>query len=89
MKLLLEQRELGEKLGITQAMVSRIELGHLSVTEKITVTGLKAILGPHYSFVAFGTNPERYHQQTILKVYWDTRLRVRRKNKSAYSRIRL
>lgn len=89
MKMLKEQKEFAKTLGVTQAAISRIELGHLKVTESFTVESLKKLLEKHFSFVVFGTNPERYNAGVITRTYWDTRLRLRRKNVAKHSRSRI
>lgn len=89
MKLIKEQKELARDLGVTQATISRLELGYLKVCESITVAGLKKAFDKHFGYVAFGSGAERYNRSYISKVYWDTRLRVRRKNKGENSKSRL
>lgn len=89
MKLMKDQKQLAQEFGVTQSTISRLEIGHLRVTEGITVSQLKKVFGNHFSFIITGTNPERYNAGRIVLVYWDTRLRVNRKNKGKYSKSRL
>lgn len=89
MKMLREQKEFATGLGVTQAAISRIELGHSRVCERFTIAQLKKLIDKHFSFVAFGTNPERYNAGVIARVYWDTRLRIQRSNKSQWSKRRV
>lgn len=89
MKMLKEQKELARDLRVSQGAISRIEIGHSVVCEKITIKSLRLYLGTSFSFVVFGTNPERYNEGVIKKTYWDTRLRIRRKNVSPYSKSRI
>lgn len=89
MKMLKEQKEVARDLGVTQSTISRIEIGHLRVSEGLTVAALKTLFDKHFGFIVYGTNPERYNAQVITKVYWDTRLRVRRKNKGLHSKSRI
>lgn len=88
MKALKQQKELAGELGVTQAAISRLELGQSQVCERITVASLKKAFGTAFPFIAFGVNPERYNAGSIVRQYWDTRLRVRRVNRSPYSKPR-
>ena|SRR6185312_3755688 len=88
MKLMIDQREIGTRLGISQAAVSRLELGQAKVVESVLVATWKRVLPQLFPYVLFGTNEERFNRGKIVKAYWDNRLRIRRKNKSAYSRGR-
>lgn len=72
MKLLLDQKELGEKLGIDQGAISRIETGKIQVLQRpFTTAKFREVVGQHFMFVMFGTNPERYSVGHINKTYWD------------------
>jgi DNA-binding XRE family transcriptional regulator len=72
MKLLLDQAEFGERLGIGQGAVSRLETGKVTVLERpFTTTKFREVVGTHFMFVMFGTNPERYSVGHINKAYWD------------------
>lgn len=85
MKRLMDQREMARALGLErngQGTVSRIELGRLPVTERLTVATLKKTFHTEFMFIVFGSNPERFNAGVIVRKYWDTRLRVRRKNRS-------
>jgi transcriptional regulator with XRE-family HTH domain len=88
MKMLKEQKEIAREFGVTQSTISRIEIGHLKVCEKITVAAAKKVFGVFFAFVVFGANPERFNGGVITKGYWDTRLRVRRKNRGEFSKPR-
>ncbi len=86
MKLLWDQKQLGKELGVTQSTISRIELGQLDSCTKITVAALKLRFLSSFSFIVFGTNPERYNEASIKKSFWDRKLRIRRDRKPAYSK---
>lgn len=74
MKLLLDQAALGEKLGLGQQQVSRLEKGRDFHRESpITVTKLKEILGRDFLFVMLGTGEDKYNFNSILSKYWDAK----------------
>ncbi len=76
MRLLLDQKSLGQSLGVTQSTISRIESGYLRVAETISVAKLKSVFPTAFAFIVFGRNPERYNASAIVESYWSTRLRV-------------
>lgn len=85
MKRVMDQREMARALGLErngQGMISRLELGRLLVTDRLTVATLKKTFPTEFMFIVFGSNPERFNAGVIVRKYWDTRLRIRRQNKS-------
>lgn len=89
MKMLKDQTEISREFKMNQPSYSKLERGAIRVTEKVTVADLKRVYGSAFSFIVFGTSPERYNSGVITRKYWDTRLRERRKNKSPYSKSRI
>lgn len=72
MKLLMDQRELGAKLGIGQQQVSRLESGKIVTLERpFTCAKLREVFGDLYMFILLGRNPERFPSGHIGKAYWD------------------
>lgn len=78
MKMLVDQAEIGELLGISQQQVSKLEKGHLEHVGFSTAR-FKAVFGKWYTFVLFGTDFPELNPAHIHQKYWDTRLRIQRK----------
>ena len=79
-KMLWEQKELGEKLGVHQKTISSLEGGKLTVPQKpFTVARMEAIFGNHMSYILYGSNKERYNEGLIHTRYWEFRLMKNRK----------
>lgn len=76
MKLLMDQSELGEKLGCSQSAISHLEKGSQKTSrEPFTVLQFKDVFGPLWTYVLFGTNEASLSPAHIRKVYWDARLK--------------
>lgn len=78
MKLLMTQAELGEKLGVGQRTISRIEAGgHLFTCPAITLAALKTALEPEgWRFVMFYEgqfHSTAYDPGRIHELYWKPR----------------
>lgn len=71
MKLLLDQAAFGEKLGVNQGAISRLETGKIAHLDKpFTTTQFREVVGTHFMFIMMGTNPERYSAKSIQGEYW-------------------
>jgi transcriptional regulator with XRE-family HTH domain len=74
MKLLMDQKEFGAKLGIAQQQVSKLEAGRLRTLEKpFTTQALWDALGNSFSFVMYGTGEDRFPPDHVRKTYWDAK----------------
>ncbi len=76
-KMLLDQAELGDLLGISQQQVSKVEQGKISQVT-FTLARFKAVFGKFYTFILFGTQVSSDNWSQVRRQYWDVRLRVRR-----------
>jgi transcriptional regulator with XRE-family HTH domain len=71
MRLLIDQAELGERLGVSRSVISRLEKGHLRVPEApFTLERLMEVFGKTTSFLVYGTNPENFNPKYIASKYW-------------------
>jgi transcriptional regulator with XRE-family HTH domain len=71
MKMLLDQRELGTRLGISQQQVSKLEQGKVRVLEKpFTLEQFLKVFGKSSSFVLFGTGEDNF-PRSIRLTYWE------------------
>ena len=85
MKRLWDQAELGEQLGISQQQVSGIESGKVRHVE-FTMERFKAVFGATHKHILYSTYMGQFTPSQIHKTYWETRLRLRRKNKTEMPR---
>lgn len=86
MKMLLDQKELGDLLGISQQQVSKIEQGKTTQVA-FTLARFKAVFGKFYTFILFGTVVSSDNWGLVTSRYYDFRFRVRRKPGSGAHRI--
>ena len=77
MKMLLDQKEMAELLGVTQQQLSRLERGQVKCSG-ITLARFKAVFKRSFSFILFGQG-EGIDRREVTARYWDTRLRIKRK----------
>lgn len=76
MKLLMDQKELGEKFGCPQGAISRLEKGLQSTLEEpFTVLQLKDLFGPLWTYILFGSNENLVNEKHVVKTYWNARLK--------------
>lgn len=81
-KLLLDQEELGAKLGLPQSTVSDLELGRIAVPRfPFTVATLRQVFGLDTGYILYGRNPERYSIGFIRQRYIDTKFKTDRKKR--------
>lgn len=73
MKLLWDQKELGEKLGISQQQVGKIESGHRIAERALSTAKFKEVFGDAFMFILFGTGDHRFPENHIRKTYWNHR----------------
>lgn len=82
MKLLFDQAQLGELLGISQQQISKLESGHLS-HPPFTMGRFRAVFGIHADFILLGSDkPSWWYEgsdKAIHKTYWETKLKKERK----------
>lgn len=81
MKMLLDQREMGDLLGISQQQMSKLEAGKLDQAG-FTLARFKAVFGKFYTFILFGSQVSSDNWGYVRKRYWDVKLKVRRKQGS-------
>lgn len=78
MKMKMDQKELGAKLGVSQQTISSLETGKIRVPEKpFTTHQFLEVFGKLASHVLYGTNDFPYGH--ITREYWDARLKINRK----------
>lgn len=71
--MLMSQAEFGEKLGMTQQMIARLEKGLESSVTKNYIEWADA-LGKLTNYVFFGTSKEKVEVPGLNKKYWKVRL---------------
>lgn len=75
MRMNLGQAELGVRLGVNQACVSKLEAGKLTVPRApFTLAKFKEVLGEHWGFVLRGSNAEKYGYREARDAFWQSRL---------------
>src|SRR6185503_8942239 len=68
-KLFLDQKQLGEKLGVNQQTISRLERGHISVARRpISLHKFYEVFGALTEHVLFGSGEFNYNE--INGLYW-------------------
>jgi transcriptional regulator with XRE-family HTH domain len=79
MKMLMDQKELADILGIDQHTVSDLEKGRLGVPRTpFTVKLLKDIFAGDMGYILYGTNSERYNANLIQSRWHHERFTARR-----------
>lgn len=80
MKMLMDQKELGDLLGVSQQQVSGLETGRITQAP-FTLARLKAVFDLHYAYILTGVRGEAWaiDANYIRLKYYDFRHRVRRK----------
>lgn len=66
----MNQTQMAERLGCSQNVLSRIELGRIKFNEKITIYALQTALGKDWRFVVFNKNYLAFNELAITKRYW-------------------
>ncbi len=70
MKMHLDQTQLGEKLGVTQTTISKIETGRIGVSRKgITLAKLIEVFDADVDYILLGTNSDATPTAYIHRVY--------------------
>lgn len=84
--LLLDQKQLAEKLGSTQQMIAKIELGQIKVGRApITLASVYSVFGCATHHILFGLDADSYNYQIISQQYW----RFKDRGKGDRSTVRL
>lgn len=79
MKRLMDQAQLGEKLGVHQTTISDLELGRFPVPKRpFSITQIKEVFKEDTAFILFGRNPDRFSQANISGQFWFTKLVIER-----------
>lgn len=74
MELGLDQAQLGEKLGVSQQIISRLERGVMKTSENpCTLAQFKEVFGRRYTYVLIGTGSEATFEGKIRVKYWKNR----------------
>lgn len=74
MKLKWSQAELGERLGVSQQQIGRIEAGRRQTIENpFSSAVLRDALRTHINYVLFGSNADLYDYVKIKAAYWEVR----------------
>lgn len=82
MRMLMDQRSMGELLGVSQQQISQLERGRLA-QPPFNMARFKAVFGDFYSFVLLGSQPKReMNPSYVTRLYWETKLKTRRKQGS-------
>jgi transcriptional regulator with XRE-family HTH domain len=76
MKMGLSQAELGHRLGVSQSVVSSIELGRTRVAE-FTLAQFLAALGTGANYVLTGAGKEIYEAPGVKIKFWHKRLNIK------------
>lgn len=75
-----DQKTLGEKLNLSQQVVSRLETGRLKTCEHpFTVEKFKEIFGDRTSHILYGTGMDRFNSGFIRAEYWREKLKRKEK----------
>ena len=67
----MDQKRLGELLGISQQRLSRIECGRVDVEPALTLAKMSAVLGKHFSYVMLRSNWDHYNLNQIRRAYYE------------------
>lgn len=104
MALLMDQKHLGERFGVPQQQIAKLELGQIKIGRNpITLAQVFSVFGCATHHILFGLDSEKYNYQLIRDAYWkekdrtkgdrtSTRLTKKQRTKklrtSAYRRVR-
>lgn len=92
MALLLDQKQLGERLGVPQQMIAKLELGKTKVSrEPISLAKFYAVFGCVTHHILFGLDKEHFDYEQINRKYWiekDRRKGNRTGNRDTYANRR-
>lgn len=84
MKILMDQSELGEALGLSQKTISHLENGMLPISRVgPSVSKYREVFGTHTDYVLLGTGAAQYNFDTIMSRF-DDRRKTGRKSKSPH-----
>lgn len=79
MKMLMNQAEAADLLGLSQPTYSKLERGFMEVAP-FTLAKLRAVFGTNAHFIILGSNnPESWPFQSAHKEFWKAKLTLRRK----------
>lgn len=79
-RLLMDQTELGDRLGLPQKTISELENGKLSLPRfHFTVARLRGVFPADVDHILFGTGAARYNFGHIESKYFDVKFRKERK----------
>lgn len=71
MALLMDQTELGKRLGIPQQAVTKLELGQIKVARSpVPLSKFYLIFGCATHHILFGLDAEKFNYETIRELYW-------------------
>ena len=74
MKLKWSQAEMGERLGVSQQQIGRIESGRIQTMENpFSAAVLRDALRAHTNYVLFNSNADLYDYVKIKAAYWEAR----------------
>lgn len=82
MKLFMDQRELAEKFGVKQQTISKIEQGHLALTDTRLNKIIEALGERLFLYVMTGEGAAGVETRTLESNYYEFRYRLNRVNRS-------
>lgn len=92
MALFLDQAQLGEKLGVTQQMIAKLELGQTKVSRvPIPLIRFYLVFGCATHHILFGSDAKQFNYEQINRKYWiekDRRKGNRTGNRDTYANRR-
>lgn len=78
MALMMDQKQLGEKLGVSQQAIAKLELAQIQVTRKpITLAKFYRVFGCATHHVLFGLDSETHNYEAIKRAYWHEKDRTK------------
>lgn len=84
MLLLLDQKQLGEKLGVTQQTITKLERGITPVSRvPITLARFYSVFGCVTEHILYGRDKDQFNYEQINSKYWREKDR-RKGNRSGY-----
>lgn len=73
MRKFMDQKELGNWLGVSQSVISDLELGNVK-TGDFNLARLRALFGDATNYILTGSKREQYETANVTKDYWRVRL---------------
>lgn len=78
MALGLDQKQLGEKFGIPQQAVAKLELGQIKVARQpIPLAKIYSVFGCATHHILFNFDSDQFNYSEILKAYWKLKDRTK------------